>query len=276
MVKSCMATAVASLRNPGRAGGERPAGSPGRTCVATKAPTMRWQVFTVTGAGLASQLDRWRAVRCNRSMRSPRLAASVLAVAVVTACAGGGSGRTSDTSPPTSSSAPAPGPSGEASPSPVRVQASAALKCDDYLDTATPDRSYQIVLGVVALPASSTSPALQTARTGDAGSTRLYAKTGLLIRAGATFQLSVPVRVAGRFAIGWGNPAVPTHGLLVAGCRPPGGEHGQWLAYAGGYFVHHVMCALLRVAAAGRTRQVRIGIGAPCPGQRPPPQPSET
>lgn len=124
--------------------------------------------------------------------------------------------------------------------------------------------------------ASSTSRALQTSRTGDSGSTRLYAKTGLLIRAGATFQLSVPVRVAGRFAIGWGSPAVPTHRLLVTGCRPPAGEHGQWLAYAGGYFVHHVMCAPLRVAAAGRTRQVRIGIGAPCPGQRPPPQPSET
>ena len=81
---------------------------------------------------------------------------------------------------------------------------SVQLDCGEYIDAHRPVRGLQVVLGVVALPTSSAGPALGTARTGDPSVPRLFAKTGLLIKAGTDFRIVVPARAGDRLGIGWG------------------------------------------------------------------------
>lgn len=146
----------------------------------------------------------------------------------------------------------------------------AKLPCGDYIGTQPPSDRYEIVLGVVALTTSRAGPALQTSETGNPGVERLFAKSGLLIRAGVTVELEAPPELRGRLAIGWGSPGEVSHRVVVANCQPRAGDSAQWLAYAGGYHVDEAMCAALTVRADGREQQVRLGIGTPCPGQAPP------
>lgn len=151
----------------------------------------------------------------------------------------------------------------------------ATLGCEDYIGTGPPPADYEIVLGAVALPASSGSRALQTGRARARGVDRLFAKAGLVVRVGKAFELAVPADAEDSLGIGWGdtNGAVTTR-LRVEGCRPGADDDAQWLAFAGGYHVDEVMCAPLLVKTGGRHRRVSIGIGAPCPGQKPPARPS--
>lgn len=134
-----------------------------------------------------------------------------------------------------------------------------------------------VALGVVALPASpGMRRALQTAPTGSRDpAARLFAKWGLVVRAGAEFQLIVPRALQGRVAIGWGNAGEGNVGaaIIVRGCR--GSHGGRWLNFAGGYWVRSPICLPLTVAAHRRRRRLSIGIGTPCPGQLPPPQPTQ-
>jgi hypothetical protein len=166
-------------------------------------------------------------------------------------------------------------PSSAATPAPTTATpapATAVLPCADQIGTDAPAAPFETVLGVVALPASPGYQALQTSRTGDSGPQRLFAKTGLVIRAGTTFDLVVPGGTT--LGIGWGSaPTTPSRRLHVPACPSAGGA--GWLAYAGGYWTDRPACVALIVVAGGRQQQVRIGLGTPCPGQRPPAQPSE-
>ena len=130
---------------------------------------------------------------------------------------------------------------------------------------------YEAVLGVVALPtATVASTALQTSASGDPDpQARLFAKTGLLARAGASFEIIVPDEARPGFSVGWGSPAVRTSALTAA-CDGDG-----WLVFAGGYFVDQVGCRPLLVWAGGEEARVEIGVGAPCAGQDGPPAPTE-
>lgn len=153
--------------------------------------------------------------------------------------------------------------------------AAAALDCGSFIGANVRAAPLQVVLGVVALPASPGSPALQTSLSGDGnGPLRLFAKAGLVIRPGSTFELIVPARFASRLRIGWGAPGTPSHRVLVGDCAGTGG--GGWLAYAGGYWVGHPACVPVIVRAGGRQQQVDIGVGTACPGQRPPQGPSQS
>src|SRR6266436_6437678 len=82
---------------------------------------------------------------------------------------------------------------------------SVPLNCGDYIGAHPPVPGLKVVLGVVALPTSSAGPALQTARTADPSLPRLFAKTGLLIKAGTDFKIVVPARADDRLGIGWGR-----------------------------------------------------------------------
>jgi hypothetical protein len=130
----------------------------------------------------------------------------------------------------------------------------------------------QVVLGVVALPISPGYPALQTSLSGDGhGALRLFAKTGLFFRPGATFELIVPAGFTSRLSIGWGTPS---HRVVVRNCANPGG--GGWLALVGGYWIDYPACVPIIVRAGGKQQQVHIGVGKACPGQRPPQGPSQS
>ena len=156
---------------------------------------------------------------------------------------------------------------------PQRPAAESALDCGSFIGNSARVAPLQVVLGVVALPASPGYPALQTSLSGDGnGPLRLFAKTGLLIRPGTTFELIVPGRFTSRLSIGWGAPATPSHRVLVGNCA---GADGGWLAYAGGYWIDHPACVPIIVRAGGKQQQVHIGVGTACPGQGPPQGPSQ-
>jgi hypothetical protein len=147
------------------------------------------------------------------------------------------------------------------------------LDCSDYIGAHPVVPGLQVVLGVVALPISTAGPALQTARTGDTSIPRLFAKTGLLVRAGTDFQIVVPRGSGNRLGIGWGSSASPSKAVVVSHC-PRAHLPVKWIAFAGGYWLDHPACVRLEVRTADRQRSVRLGLGAPCPGQAPPPQPT--
>jgi hypothetical protein len=151
------------------------------------------------------------------------------------------------------------------------------LPCGESIATQPPERDMRVVLGVVGLPASPhLRRALQTARSGlHDPPARLFAKSGLAIRAGARFRLIVPDRLRDQFSIGWGNAGEGHRGttIVVDGCSASRGA--RWLDYAGGYYVRDPVCAPLIVAAHRQRRRVRIGVGKACPGQRRPPEPTQ-
>ena len=149
-----------------------------------------------------------------------------------------------------------------------------ALACGNYIDANASVAPFQVVLGVVALPASPRYPALGTSLSGEGDEAlRLFAKTGLVIRPGTTFELIVPAPFTNRLSIGWGLPGLPSHRVVVNSCPNPG---GGWLAYAGGYWIDHPACVPIIVRTGGKQQQVHIGIGTPCPGQQPPQGPSQS
>ena len=192
-----------------------------------------------------------------------RLLAALSAVAMVSACTfDRAAGRIDRSGQPTLSTH-----------APTRVATASAgtlLNCDQVIDeTDAPPESMTVVLGGLALPASTTmSAALQATRvmtpeTGDA----YFAKWGLLVRRDTRVELSVPPRAAGELWIGWGNAAQPSDRVVVGRC--PGSR--PWVAFVGGYWVRGPGCFELLISVNGSRQQtVSIGIGAPCPGQSPP------
>jgi hypothetical protein len=169
--------------------------------------------------------------------------------------------------------------SGRASARPTGLSASSAtpaaevaLDCGSFIGGHAPPASMQVVLGVVALPTSPRYSALQTFLSGD-GPLRLFAKTGLLVKPGTTFELIVPAPFTSRLGIGWGSPATPSDRVLVDNCADPG---GGWVAFAGGYWVDHPVCVPIIVRAGGKEQQVHIGVGTACPGQQPPQAPTQS
>ena len=203
------------------------------------------------------------------------LTAIIIGVAVVSCSA------TSSTSIPGPTSKGPDGSSGpDASPTGTQsagssIASSAALDCRNHIDQHPPAPDLEFVLGVVALPTSSKAAALQTARTGDPDpAVRLFAKTGLVIKAGTTFELVVPDEAKDMVSIGWGvAPTTPSRRVTVS-C-PSGASSSGWLAYAGGYWVPRPACVPLIVRVGGKEQRVYIGLGIACPGQLPPQGPSD-
>jgi len=155
---------------------------------------------------------------------------------------------------------------------PTGVAASTVLDCSDPIATLTrPDGGYQVVDDTVALQtARSSRTYLDTSPTGaTSSSSPLFAKTGLLVRTGATAVVTVPPRRRGRVAVEWGNTThrSPTTSLHVPRCP---GSRG-WIAFPGGYFVRRPECVPIDVRVGNRTTRVHVGVGTGCRGQRPPP-----
>lgn len=143
------------------------------------------------------------------------------------------------------------------------------LRCADAIGAYAAEEQSSVVLGVVGLPASPRYWALQTTSSGSADPTaKLFAKTGLTIKVGATFTITVPPEYADVARIGWGNPAVPTTSLSVNACPDSYSPGATWLNYSGGYYVARPMCLPLTIDSGGQKREVSIGVGTPCPGQR--------
>jgi len=166
-------------------------------------------------------------------------------------------------------SADAPGPDETAAPSPVEIPCEASVGRDDA-DAAT----WVIVDAAVALP-SPDLPALQVVElTGPVGDPDAdiegwwWAKHGLLVAGGSLVELAVPREHDADVRIGWGMPATPAVRVIID-CELAG---DSWAAFAGGYWVREPGCYPIDVRVdGGPARSVDLGIGAPCPGQAPPP-----
>jgi hypothetical protein len=177
------------------------------------------------------------------------------------------SGTSSGSSRRPAASSSRPSSSGQLIASPLK------LACQDFIGHEPPPTNLEQVLGVVALPTSSKAAALQTSRSPGADSAvGLFAKTGLIIRAGTRFELVVPDGVM--VTIGWGKGPVKPSRRVTVSC-PAGASSSGWLAYPGGYWLPRPTCALLIVRANGKERRVHIGLGTPCPGQLSPQGPSD-
>ena len=151
------------------------------------------------------------------------------------------------------------------------VVASTDLGCSG--NSAIPPDDMTIYFDSVALPTSDRYPtALQTGAQGEfahdrAG--RLFAKTGLYFKPGHAFEVIVPDELRDRLSIGWGSRS---WSVVVGECV---GAPAEWLALPGGYWVADPLCAELIVRSAAGEQRVQIGLGVACPGQAPPPQPSD-
>jgi hypothetical protein len=202
------------------------------------------------------------------------LPATVIAMLLVGCTSSGVASRPGKAGSATASGRNSTQPNGTAT-SPAAPAGESALTCGNYVDgKAAPAAPLRVVLGVVALPASPGYPALGTSLSGDSNrALRLFAKTGLVIRPGATFELIVPAPFANRLSIGWGKPGTPSHRVIVNNCSGPG---GGWLAYAGGYWIDQPACVPIIVRTGSKQTEVHIGVGTPCPGQRPPQGPSQS
>src|ERR1700736_3236980 len=111
------------------------------------------------------------------------------------------------------------GPTSSARPSPraaTSPASSPSLACQDAIASEdSPDSYLSVVFNQVALP---TSNALQANRSSEQDPrARLFAKIGLFIASGASFELIVPAEWVGRLMIGWGNPGIRTTHLHVRG-----------------------------------------------------------
>ena len=176
---------------------------------------------------------------------------------------------------PTTASGPTSDPSHSPAAAGSSIASSAALVCRNYIDQHPPPPYFEKVLDVVALPTSSKAAALQTGRTGDPDpAVRLFAKTGLVIKAGTKFELVVPDEAKDMVSIGWGGvPSTPSRRVTVS-C-PARASSSGWQVYVGGYWAPRPACVPLIVRAGGKEQRVLIGLGTPCPGQLPPQGPSD-
>lgn len=148
------------------------------------------------------------------------------------------------------------------------VIASTALGCAGL--SATPPEDFTVLFDSIALPTSENYPrALQTSDQGTEGAGRLFAKTGLVFKPGHPFELIVPEELQDRLSIGWSDRSWR---VTVGDCE---GFPSDWVALPGGYYVADPMCAELIVRSGATDQRVLIGLGAPCPGQAPPSQPSD-
>lgn len=151
-----------------------------------------------------------------------------------------------------------------------------------------PPSSYEVILGVVALPTGDssleplavdpvpTSDSLDESLPSPQPSEGFWVKSGLLVRAGASVQMLVPQQLRDRMWIHWGYAGGDwTWDVTVPGCE---GERAEWVlrdgetewrVFAGGFWVKEPACVPLLVRSGTEEQQISIGVGAPCPGQDP-------
>jgi hypothetical protein len=159
---------------------------------------------------------------------------------------------------------------------PDSAASSVTLQCLNGIGTHLRGLDVRPVLGVVALPTSPNSAALGTGRLGDPGLPRLFAKSPLVVRSGSSFTLTAAPASSRGLGFFW-NPHPgdysPTRSLVVKSCRAASAS--KWLAFVGGYYLNRASCVDLTVTTAAGTRRVKVGVGEPCAGQRPPVGPSQ-
>lgn len=201
-----------------------------------------------------------------------RAVAAFLSVAVLAACSAGSEAQDK---PQGGESSSVPESAVTSEPSSMSTE----VPCGANTGGSDPDAADWTILDeAVALP-STDNAALQAVEVaafggGSEGSDIVdeswwWSKHGLLVKGTAHIEVEVPTEHVGDMRIGWGGgPATPVVSVTVD-CDP---QLDFWLAFPGGYWVREPGCYPVDVRVdGGPASQVYIGIGAPCPGQEPPP-----
>ena len=131
-------------------------------------------------------------------------------------------------------------------------------------DLNTVDPEFDIVGGVIALRTAKTAGYVaQLSAHGlyDDPTLRLAAKTPLLVRRGATFELRVPDSFHDRVALDYGHSG-PSLRTAFGPCE----SETEWLLFTGYVWVADPECITLEVVLPDSTVEApQLGLGAPCP-----------
>ncbi|MEV5209534.1 hypothetical protein AB0K35_18855 [Micromonospora sp. NPDC053740] len=134
--------------------------------------------------------------------------------------------------------------------------------CTPSVDTlAAPPAGYRLVGEDVAVPDAPVMSAEDSGETEPAA--RLFAKWGLIVRAGTVVDLRVAAGWQDRARLGWGGTGTRAAAVTVHACTPEGGQ-AQWMAFVGGTWVAQAACVPLIVTSNGQNDSVDLGIGVPC------------
>lgn len=137
------------------------------------------------------------------------------------------------------------------------------LDCSAHIRAQGPSPSYHMVLGAVALQVWPDSGVLQVSSDHTVGAPRLFAKTGLLVRAGVPSTITVQASPHRVVQMGWRNGSVtPTRRVDVP--PRPRDSKTTWLAFPGGYWVDRPTCLTVTIRAQGRAESERVAVGTPC------------
>lgn len=137
------------------------------------------------------------------------------------------------------------------------------LDCAAHILAHGPSPSYRVVLGAVALQVWPETGVLQTSSDQTGGVPPLFAKTGLLVRAGVSSTITVKAPSHRVARIGWRNGYItPTRRLQIPAC--PADGTSRWLAFPGGYWVDRPTCVEVTVHTRGDTEPERVAVGARC------------
>lgn len=108
------------------------------------------------------------------------------------------------------------------------------------------------------------APVLSAEASGEADpAARLFAKWGLVVRAGTVVDLRVASGWQDKARLGWGGTGTPAAAVTVHACAPEGGQT-QWMAFVGGTWVAQAACVPLIVTSNGQSDRVNLGIGVRC------------
>ncbi|MGC4748722.1 hypothetical protein ACLQ28_24170 [Micromonospora sp. DT201] len=175
--------------------------------------------------------------------------ASLCLVAALTACTPESDARQPGTPPVDGTTSPA-------------REGDAGLPCTPSV-TAMPaiPAGYRLVGKDVAVPDRAVLTAEDSGEADRAA--RLFAKWGLVVRAGTVVDLQVAPGSEGEARIGWGALGTPTATATVHACAPEGAQ-AQWMAFVGGTWVARAACVPLVVRSNGQEDTVDLGIGVAC------------
>ncbi len=135
------------------------------------------------------------------------------------------------------------------------VGAPPAVDCEHVIDRLeAPPPDLEVLLDAVALP---TRTVLQANESGEPG--LLFAKHGLVVRAGVEVEVAVQAPSGRRQLLTWGSP-----GPEGAAVRVPPCTGASWIVFAGGYLVDAPACVRLVVRSVGREARTQVPVGAPC------------
>lgn len=158
-----------------------------------------------------------------------------------------------------------PGATGDSTRTSLGTGSVSVLPCSEMIFTGEDlPEDYEVLLDVIALPTAKTAPQALQVGHHQGKSPNYFAKTGLLVRSGAVFDLEVehPPEVA---VIGWGSSMDSASQISSQGC-----EGDDWIAFAGGFTVREPMCMRLTLTAESQEKSFDVGAGAACEGQQPP------